>query len=286
MQNSFTPRQVARALAIGESTVKRWCDKGVIPVENTPGGHRRIAPAALFQFLKDSGRVAVRPELLGMPSNLGKGDRTIERAAAQLAEALAAGDEEKARLLILDLHFAEHDAAAICDRVIAAAFERIGRQWECGSIEIFQERHACRIAERLIDGLRAIIPHPPADAPRAVGGSIAGDHFDLPTQMAELVLLDAGWNAISLGNNLPFASLAKAIRNYRPKLFWLSCSHFADEAQFLQEYAAFYDEFGHDTAIVVGGRALHEELRKQMKYAAFCDGMQHLTAFAQTLFRK
>jgi excisionase family DNA binding protein len=286
MHSSFTPRQIARALAIGESTVKRWCDKGVIPVESTPGGHRRIPTAGLFQFLKDTGRVPVRPELLGMPANLGKGERTLERAAAQLAEAAAAGDEEQARRLIFDLYFAEHDIAVICDRVLAAAFDHIGRQWECGNVEIFQERHACRITARLLDGLRAVAPRPPADAPQAVGGTIAGDHFDLPTQMVELVLLDSGWNAVSLGNNLPFESLAKAVRAYRPQLFWLSCSHLLDEAQFVHDYTAFYDEFADATAIVVGGRALHEGLRKQIKYAAYCDGMQHLTAFAETLLRQ
>ena len=34
---------------------------------------------------------------------------------------------------------------------------------------------------------------------------------------------------------------------------------------------------------VVGGRALTEEMRQQMKYATYCDNMQHLEGFAQTL---
>lgn len=286
MQDSFTPRQVARALGIGESTVKRWCDKGVIPVDNTPGGHRRIHLSPLVEFLKSSGRVLTRPELLGMPANVGKGERVLERAALQLAGALIAGDEEQSRRLLLDLYLAEHDSAVLCDRVIGGAFEIIGRGWECGEVEIFQERRGCRIAERLIDGLRSLVRLPPTDAPQALGGAVAGDHFDLPTQMAELVLRDSGWNAVSLGNNLPFAAFGKAIQQQHPRLFWLSCSHLADEAGFLRDYLNFYDEFGADVAIVVGGRALQESLRKEMKYAAFCDGMQHLAAFAQTLARR
>ena len=41
--------------------------------------------------------------------------------------------------------------------------------------------------------------------------------------------------------------------------------------------------FGLDVAFVVGGRALTEPIRQQMKYAAYCDNLQHLEAFAQTL---
>jgi hypothetical protein len=34
---------------------------------------------------------------------------------------------------------------------------------------------------------------------------------------------------------------------------------------------------------VVGGRALTPHLREQMKYAAYCDNMQHLETFAHSL---
>lgn len=286
MQESFTPRQVARALGVGESTVKRWCDKGVIPVDSTPGGHRRIPIAPLFEFLKTSGRFLARPELLGIPANVGKGEKVLDRAATQLTKSLIAGDEEQARRIVYEMYLAEHDMGVLCDRGFARSFELIGRRWECGELEVFQERRGCRIAERLIDGLRLLVRAPEAEAPSAIGGAPVGDQYDLPTQMAELVLRDSGWNAVSLGNNLPFASFAAAIRLHRPRLFWLSCSHIADEATFLQGYQELYDEFGTEVAIVVGGRALHESLRKEMTYAAFCDGMQHLAAFAQTLIRR
>jgi hypothetical protein len=52
---------------------------------------------------------------------------------------------------------------------------------------------------------------------------------------------------------------------------------------FLSEYVKLYDEFGLDVAFVVGGRVLTEEIRQQMKYASFCDNMQHLESFAKTL---
>ena len=54
-------------------------------------------------------------------------------------------------------------------------------------------------------------------------------------------------------------------------------------AAFLTGYRALQEEFGLEVAFVVGGRALTEKVRQEMKYSAFCDNMQHLEGFAQTL---
>jgi excisionase family DNA binding protein len=283
MSSSFTPRQVARALEIGESTVKRWCDKGVIPTEHTPGGHRRIPLVGLLNYLRSTQQDVLRPELLGLPANVGSGERTLHRAGSQLAQALLSGDEQQSRRIVADLYLAGHGMSTLCDRVIARAFEEIGHAWACGDAEVFQERRGCLIALRLLDDLRSFVPPPPATAPRAIGGAPTGDVYDLPTNMAELVLREAGWNAASLGNNLPFDTLAAAIREQQPRLFWLSCSHLADEAAFLRDYAQLNKEFCAKVAFVVGGRALSEPLRREMKYAAFCDNTAHLESFARSL---
>ena len=52
--------------------------------------------------------------------------------------------------------------------------------------------------------------------------------------------------------------------------------------EFLTNYATLHEEFELDVAFVVGGRELDESLRRQMQYAAYCDHMQHLEAFART----
>ncbi len=101
--------------------------------------------------------------------------------------------------------------------------------------------------------------------------------------MAELVLRDAMWNATSLGDNLPFETLAAAIAEHQPQLFWLSCSHLENEVEFLAGYERLYDEFGKNVAFVVGGNALSDDIRQQMRYSTYCDSMQHLEGFVQTL---
>lgn len=283
MRDLLTPKQVARAINVSESSVKRWCDNGVIPTQYTAGGHRRITMVGILDFVRSGKYELANPGALGLPATSGQTTRVVSRAREQLVEALIAGDDAVCRQITVDMYLAEHSINVLCDDVFAAAFREIGERWSCGKAEVFQERRGCEITLRLLSELRAILPAPPDDAPLAIGGAASGDQYSLGTTMAELVLRDSKWNAASLGVNLPFETLGTAIKQLRPKLFWLSCSHIANESEFLAGYGDLYDEFGMDVAFVVGGYALTADLRQQMKFAAYCDNMQHLAGFAQTL---
>lgn len=283
MAQLFTPKQVARAIQVSESSVKRWCDQGVIPTQYTAGGHRRIEMSGLLEFLKTSKHRLVRPEVVGLPATSGRTGWVLERGAARLTDALIRGDEEGARQILLDLYLAGHHVCVLGDEVLAKVFEQIGDLWQCGSAEVYQERRACEIAMHLIHELRTLLKPSSTAAPLAIGGAPAGDPYNLATLMVELVLRDDGWRAVNLGDDLPITTLAAAIREQQPKLFWLSCSHLEDEQEFLQGYGELYREFGDSVAFVVGGRSLTEGIRRRMKYAAFCDNLQHLRSFACSL---
>ena len=148
----------------------------------------------------------------------------------------------------------------IFDEVIAAAFREIGDRWECHDAEVYQERRACDIALRILFDLRRV-QQVPERKWLATGGTIEGDLYSLPSAMAELVLRDCGFHATSLGTSIPFASLVKAVQETKPKLFWLSVSHICEELDFVSEFAALSQAcVAADTALVVGGRALTEDV--------------------------
>jgi MerR family transcriptional regulator, light-induced transcriptional regulator len=279
----FTPKQVARALGVSESSLKRWCDRGILPTVRTAGGHRRIELTAVLDYLRRTGRAALRPEVLGLPTSSGAGERAIPRAKERLRDALVAGDAAISRRVILDLFMAGQTISTIGDRVISPAFQEIGSGWECGDVEVYQERRACEIVGRVLHELETLVPQGPDTAPLAMGGTVEGDVYGLPTTLVGLVIRQQGWRSHSLGPGLPFATMLAAIRQHQPRLFWVSVSHVANEQAFLAEYDAFFHEASRITLVAVGGRALREELRSAMHYTVFCDRLNHLESFLATL---
>jgi excisionase family DNA binding protein len=284
MNQLLTPRQVALAIGASESSLKRWCDKGLLPTLRTAGGHRRLTVEQVLEFLRQSGQKLTRPEVLGLPSTTGQGSFVIDRAAELLAEALLAGDEEQCRRILFDLYLAKHSLADIFDRVIGGAFTRIGHAWSCGTAQVYQERRGCEIALRSLHQLRTLLPAIGPAAPKALGGTLSGDHYHLPTTMVELLLRELGWAAQSLGTSLPRDTWLAALEAERPRLLWLSVSHIADEAQFLADYAVIQAAAAErGVPVVVGGYALSPEVRSRMQYAAFGDHLRHLVGFVRAL---
>ena len=114
IEHSFSPKQVAQALQVSESSVKRWCDRGVIRTDRTLGGHRRIPLEHLMEFLESTNRRLVDPTAIGLSEERQRtrdelerlsslsGSRTTDEAGhgtmqKQFEAALIAGDEQQCR---------------------------------------------------------------------------------------------------------------------------------------------------------------------------------------------
>lgn len=274
---------MARAIGVSESSLKRWCDSGKIPAVRTAGGHRRLPIAGVLAFLKASDLPVVEPEILGLPSATGSGVRTSDRACELLLQALIKGDEELSRRILFDLYLAGFRVARIGDEVISPALAEIGKAWGCGELELYEERRSCEIALRILHEIRLTIPTP-KDGPMAIGGTLTGDYYVLPTTLVELTLRQCGWRAISLGTALTAETLVHAIEGNRPRLVWVSASFIEDEMRFIESCAAIQDAAGKvNAALIVGGRELTESLRKKIRYSAYCDDLTHLESLARSL---
>lgn len=279
-----TPKQVAQAIGVSESSLKRWCDRGILPTIRTAGGHRRLPLENVLEFLRQSGQPLVRAELLGLPTHTGQSATQSPRAREQMFRALIAGDEELCRRIVLDLYLAGEPACDICDGVLAPALNEIGARWECGDVPVYRERRACEIASRTLHELRLAIRTPSSQAPTALGATLECDPYRLPTEMIEVVMREWGWNATSLGTQLPIVTLVEAVRENQPRLLWISVSCVESAPRFLTEYARLQRAAADSqTAVVVGGRALTADIRQQMTYSAYCDNLKHLATFVTSL---
>ncbi len=289
MSENFTPKQIASAMQVSESSVKRWCDRGDIRTDRTVGGHRRIPLGFLLEFLESTNRRIVDPTAIGLEhqTNISKEalTKTVDasEAVARLEGGLLAGAESDCRRIISSWYSTRGGLTSLADDLISPAFRSIGQKWSDGTIDIYQERQGCEICLRLVLELRRLLPEPKGAAPLAMGGTPAGDSYSLPTLLAEMAFREQGWRTAGLGANIPFSSLLSAARKHMPKIFWLSVSHVPDEDIFLQEYSDFAKRLPKGIVLVIGGRALTETLRPKMVYSAHCDGMRHLASLAKTL---
>ena len=284
MKRSISPKELAKAIGASESSVKRWCDNGSIVTSYTPGGHRKIEVNEALQFLRKSRYAVEVPEQLGLPVSVGKKEWANDEAVAFVFDALAGQQEESVIALVMDLYLSGRSLASIFDEVLSVALEDIGDEWECGSLEIHKERQACQICRRVIDQLRQVTRISNARF-SALGGTLSGDYYELPTLMIETVLRDHGWNAMSLGTNLPGSAFFGAIEAEKPDLVWLSLSHVEDRARTVADVNGLWERLDSNVPLIVGGRALTEELRRDIRYTAFCDTVGQLEDFLQSYHR-
>ncbi len=283
MRTAISPKQVASAIGVSESSVKRWCDQGVLETVRTAGGHRRVLVPEVVRYLRATGQPLVQPEILGLPARVGQSELVLARALELFTEALARGDFEACRQLVLGLYLAGHAAAELGDALYAPAYRTIGERWEHGLAEVYEERRAVEIGLRVLDELLGLQPTPSNDAPRAQGGTPEGDWYGLANRLVELSLREQGWCVSSLGSSLPLTSLVAAVRANRPSLLWLCVSHLLDEQAFVEQYALLYAvavECG--AAIVLGGRGLTPAVKGACRFTACCDSLSHLVGFCAT----
>lgn len=228
MARTLSPRELADALGVSESSLKRWIDAGRIRATRTGGGHRRIAHTDALAFIRLTGAPVVRPELLALadatPAPVpvrGPCGEDVDRA---LFRALIEGDGRALAAWIDASRAAGASLAALCDGPLRTAMHAIGELWQHDADGVFIEHRATDLCIVALARLRAAMDPSAADAPLAVGGAPEDDPYLLPSTMAALVLADAGLRAVNLGASTPAAALHRAIARHHPRLLWLSAS--------------------------------------------------------------
>ncbi len=281
---TLTTRQLARAIGVSESSIKRWVDDGTIRATRTAGGHRRIPRSAAILFAHESRAPLARPDLLGLPAAAAAtGSSDAADPGERLLESLQAGNAPASCGIVQALFLAGHPVAAIVDGPLQQAMKRIGDQWRHQDAGIAREHRATDIAIQALNQLRASLA-PPPDAPVAVGGAPSGDPYVLPSLAAATVLAAEGLRAENLGPDLPIAALRGAIAALHPALVWISVSRSERPERLAAEIAALAREVqGDGVSVAVGGRALPPRLLPVVANLYGGASMAELAAYARGL---
>lgn len=196
--------EAARRLGVAPATIQRWVDSGVLHAERTPGGHRRIYVTELRRLI-----AANRPtELTG--------------SVAQWFDVLMTGEPEKVKAALIASRQKTGGWADTADEV-ASAIAEIGRRWEAGACSIFEE-HAATEALRRAAAACAGEMRQAEGAPCAALFTIENERHTLGLALAELVVADAGWRPLWIGEGLPADELETLVTRVGPRSLVVSAS--------------------------------------------------------------
>ncbi len=285
MKTTLSPREMATAIGVSESSVKRWVDDGVIGAVRTRGGHRRITVVEAVRFVRASGIPVIRPDLLGLP-DLETVSQTDTRHMPEeaLREALLAGQVEQVRGLVLSLYLAGRPVAEAWDRAIAPAMRHLGTLWEHDPRGIYLEHRATDLCIQAITRLRLVLPLPTPGSPLAMGGAPSGDPYALPSLMAATVAAAAGFREINLGPETPMAILAQAAAQFEAKMVWLAVTAPRPQDELLDQAERLARDLEvHGAHLVIGGRALPQGMPARRPNMYIAETMAGLEAFAKGL---
>jgi excisionase family DNA binding protein len=279
-------KQVAKALGVSVTTVKRWVDDGILPAHRTPGGHRKLIMADVLRVARTGNLPQADMGQLLPPVISAAGDPDV--FLQQLLNAFQMQEWEQIRYVILNAYHAGMAIESISDFVIAPAMMHVAHEWIRGVTTVSHEHLITQMLVGTLYELGGLLRNPITDdRPIAIGGAPEHDHFVMPSLLAKLTLADAGWNAINLGPHTPFFALIESIEKWSPTMIWLSVSHITDGNRFAKEYREMYaiaEKRG--IAVAIGGRALTEAVRMRLPYTSHGDGFTQFAAFARTLHQR
>ncbi len=271
-------KQAAGLLGVSESTIKRLCDDSVLSSVRTPGGHRRISHTSVNEWLASTGNCSTR-SLVSMrePSMFVAVDDVLRHLI-----------EDRNHDLYHDVNRMRrrHTLAEICDRVFAPALGKLGCLWGEKSLGQYQLAVACQRMRGLLVRISSDLLSDEPMVYRAIGGTALNDKADLSSLFAELTLREIGWDAESLGADLPCEVLSQAARDREVQIAWMCYTHI-DSAQSVQEYNRSLNALlPATTRLVIGGSMLSSDVRRELRYSFFGDSFQHLANYALGQFPK
>lgn len=282
--------QAAEILRVHPSTVKRWVDDGIIPASKTPGGHRKIVLLDLIRLVQEKQLPGPPLDSAILERYLSKSSPTpsnMDELRAGLESALNSHQPSEVQKILLKSHQSGLSIEPIGDELIFPVMEAVGRSWRMGQTDIAQEHlFTSQIHAGLIELRNRLLPQAGSHLPMAIGACPEGDFYTLGNLLAELVLLQNGWQVTNIGPNTPCSSVISMARKLRPKLVWLSCTHLENPLSFVTECNALHQVTVElESNLYLGGQALTQEVRRRLHYHWIGDSLAQFSLASKRLIQ-
>lgn len=180
---------------------------------------------------------------------------TIATLAAAYLSAVLAGDVFEAERVVRVALEAGLPEATIGGDVIAPAMRDVGERWARGELSVADEHLATEVSTRVValqrEHFRMVARR---SARRVLLLAPEGEQHVLGLQMAESVLVHAGYDVRMLGADVPLDALGPALRRHEPAVVGLTIGT-ADSALTVRATVDLVRDARPAAGVVVGGRA-------------------------------
>jgi methanogenic corrinoid protein MtbC1 len=200
---------------------------------------------------------------MGQPRSNDSREARISALGRAYADAVLTGDEVAAEIAIREAMEAHISTAEIDQEIIAPALWLVGELWERGEISVADEHLATEISLRVLALQREAQRVARARSrQRVLLAAPAGELHVVALRMTSGLLLDAGYDVMMLGPDVPSVALAASAERHRPAVICLSATMPGGEDKVL--IAIHETQHAHaDARFVVGGRGLTSRLRSR-----------------------
>lgn len=243
-ESAYTIAAVEREVGLSKDVLRAWERRYGFPAPLRDGKGERLYPPEQVQRLRRIKRLmdrGYRPGRLLSGEQLDEGEGVLAARSepGRPASALPphSPDEQDDVRELLGL-LGGHDVAACLRKmhqllaraglrrfvldVVAPLANGVGREWEEGRLQVFEEHLATELLARVLRQAIAAVPR--GSAPRVLLTTLPGEAHGLGLLMVEAVLALEGACCISLGTGTPMLDIAGAASAHRADVVALSFS--------------------------------------------------------------
>ncbi len=260
MDRLVSPRDLAQAIGMSESSLKRWADRGLLSVTRTAGGHRRIRIKDALAFIRNKRLNILAPAAIGLPVRDAQYEVDDVSFDKVLQQQLVAGNKHAVWQMLIGRFLEGASIAELGDGPIRSALCEIGSRLDHDADAIFLEHRATDLCIQVVQQMRVLATTENKKF-RATGGAIDEDPYLLPSMLVASIIVEHGGDATNLGPNTPIDVLRidSVMRppESRPELVWISVSTISDPVALSSQITSFAKECKEmGILLAVGGRDL------------------------------